>query len=1058
MHLPPTNYAGQQPSYHNGMTSIYSTRSHSMPSPNDLRPIQTMHTSNTPMITALQQPQHLNQSHPSQSQSNFILPPIPNTMPPWQPNGTRYFGSAQPRQESNSTTTPPKNHEGGNTHDSAPPSPPTLHERRNYPSSKHGATKPMSSQQVLDQLTSINTPDFVRKLFRMLEEPGDSNTVAWASAGDAFVVKNPTEFARIVLPRHFKHNNFASFVRQLNKYGFHKVKLSEESKAFGEQAWEFQHPAFHREHLELLEGIKRKTSAPRTVKAGNMSDDMTMDRNSSRQDDGGATGSGSIQNDSPRPGTPLSGKQPSSMQASTPPPAPPQQQYSIPPPKDSRSGPLQPPVYMHSHMMRPHLPQPIPTSSTSNNSSVTSQPLPPPLYTPVGLQLQQPTGPSPSPVLQQQLPILAHNGYHSYYIQQPLPQMQPVAPPILQSHVQQSSQQLSPPNSHDGDVKNPSPQMQQQPVMLPRPSQEAVISDLKIQLDRVTRLQSDMATYLNQMGRNCASISDEVVRLRQTVASQDATIQELLKHNGGIGGGGSSSSPHMSSPHMGTQDVGNWRAATSSSAGGSGHRGNQVNGNAVGPSAPGTPVLSPKSTGQTVPTPVAGSTNGNPMATSSQQPYNQPQMYQEPYTATPYWNAKSTSVSVSPNVKTAQQATPSLLQQPQPQPGAYPSFIPPDMQEDNEDMAPTSSSSNHAIALRPRSPSPSVSEIMREFILSPAHKADEDSDDEDGDGTLVVSKESLRQQQRKNEWKKMLSVLLVEDDKIMRELYAKQLSMAGYTFDVAVDGLNAVEIMTSNTSRGLKKKKYDIVLMDIIMPRLDGVGATTQIRQFDPWTPIISMTSSTTDNDVIRYFSHGMNDVLPKPFTRDMLSQMIDKWASSNIGSTILMQPSSAGNLGTRIEELDETDELDNPSPSSQQSKTEKSVVASSSPSNKRTIILPDLMMNYLPTSTSSSSVLPRHLQATPDTTPTFGSSLPGDILDRDVDGWNSFQPVVTSVVAEKGKGGYGGLPSPETFMSDEGDSDDGVEGKRKRREDVAVVEKEERGGGVRRGKRLRAG
>ncbi|KAF9574958.1 kinase-regulated stress-responsive transcription factor skn7 [Lunasporangiospora selenospora] len=61
------------------------------------------------------------------------------------------------------------------------------------------------------------------------------------------------------------------------------------------------------------------------------------------------------------------------------------------------------------------------------------------------------------------------------------------------------------------------------------------------------------------------------------------------------------------------------------------------------------------------------------------------------------------------------------------------------------------------------------------------------------------------------------------------------------------------------------------------MPRLDGLSATTQIRQFDAMTPIISMTSNTTANDVMTYFANGMNDILPKPFSKASLLSMLEK-------------------------------------------------------------------------------------------------------------------------------------------------------------------------------------
>ena len=57
----------------------------------------------------------------------------------------------------------------------------------------------------------------------MLEDTSFADVVSWGPAGDCFVVKDMNEFTKTILPRMFKHSNFASFVRQLNKYDFHKV-------------------------------------------------------------------------------------------------------------------------------------------------------------------------------------------------------------------------------------------------------------------------------------------------------------------------------------------------------------------------------------------------------------------------------------------------------------------------------------------------------------------------------------------------------------------------------------------------------------------------------------------------------------------------------------------------------------------------------------------------------------------------------------------------------------------------------------------------------------------
>lgn len=57
----------------------------------------------------------------------------------------------------------------------------------------------------------------------MLEDTSFAHVVSWGPRGDCFVVKDMNEFTKSILPRMFKHSNFASFVRQLNKYDFHKV-------------------------------------------------------------------------------------------------------------------------------------------------------------------------------------------------------------------------------------------------------------------------------------------------------------------------------------------------------------------------------------------------------------------------------------------------------------------------------------------------------------------------------------------------------------------------------------------------------------------------------------------------------------------------------------------------------------------------------------------------------------------------------------------------------------------------------------------------------------------
>ncbi|KAG6390205.1 hypothetical protein SASPL_151687 [Salvia splendens] len=73
-----------------------------------------------------------------------------------------------------------------------------------------------------DSSRSLPTP-FLTKTYQLVDDPAIDDVISWNEDGSGFIVWNPTEFARDLLPKYFKHNNFSSFVRQLNTYGFRKV-------------------------------------------------------------------------------------------------------------------------------------------------------------------------------------------------------------------------------------------------------------------------------------------------------------------------------------------------------------------------------------------------------------------------------------------------------------------------------------------------------------------------------------------------------------------------------------------------------------------------------------------------------------------------------------------------------------------------------------------------------------------------------------------------------------------------------------------------------------------
>jgi len=111
-----------------------------------------------------------------------------------------------------------------------------------------------------------NVPAFLAKLWKMVDNPETDELISWSDEGTSFIIKNQPEFARSLLPYYYKHSNMASFVRQLNMYGFHKVMSVESGGLKGDRdEIEFAHLYFLRGQEHLLDQIKRKvSSAPKS--------------------------------------------------------------------------------------------------------------------------------------------------------------------------------------------------------------------------------------------------------------------------------------------------------------------------------------------------------------------------------------------------------------------------------------------------------------------------------------------------------------------------------------------------------------------------------------------------------------------------------------------------------------------------------------------------------------------------------------------------------------------------------------------------------------------------
>ncbi|XP_012586151.1 PREDICTED: heat shock factor protein 4 [Condylura cristata] len=109
-------------------------------------------------------------------------------------------------------------------------------------------------------------PAFLSKLWALVGDPGTDHLIRWSPSGTSFLVSDQSCFAKEVLPQYFKHSNMASFVRQLNMYGFRKVVSMEQGGLLRPERdhVEFQHPSFVRGHEQLLERVRRKVPSLRS--------------------------------------------------------------------------------------------------------------------------------------------------------------------------------------------------------------------------------------------------------------------------------------------------------------------------------------------------------------------------------------------------------------------------------------------------------------------------------------------------------------------------------------------------------------------------------------------------------------------------------------------------------------------------------------------------------------------------------------------------------------------------------------------------------------------------
>lgn len=104
-------------------------------------------------------------------------------------------------------------------------------------------------------------------------------------------------------------------------------------------------------------------------------------------------------------------------------------------------------------------------------------------------------------------------------------------------------------------------------------------------------------------------------------------------------------------------------------------------------------------------------------------------------------------------------------------------------------------------------------------------------------------------------------ILLVEDNGISAEIYTEMLTDEGYHVDWAEDGTYALEMISA------KPDYYDLILMDIQMPKLNGYDTSIQLRKRGIKVPIVAMSANIYSENSLLVSASGMNDYIAKPLT-----------------------------------------------------------------------------------------------------------------------------------------------------------------------------------------------
>ncbi|CAD6884186.1 unnamed protein product [Tilletia laevis] len=683
---------------------------------------------------------------------------------------------------------------------------------------------------VLPPIPTKGASDFVKKLFNMLDDELYEPIVSWGPTGETFVVKNMNDFTKHVLPRHFRHSNFASFVRQLNKYDFHKIKHANASddmdpmaniSASGDQIWEFKHPEFVRGREDLLDSVKRKPPTGKKLGKGNGDD---------------------------RDGSPPLAENPSEMAKEA------AEGYSELKGQVATLTAVQEQMDRHIKGLTRQYQGIIGEMLTVQRNMVQQDQFMQNLIqylmsmdnerskTPA-LKLEDGASSSQNTLNSSDGPFLGPQEARQY----------------IGSYADVARASFSQMSEITRRIQSAHQDMQNNRTGTPAAS----IHDLGHASGSGTDSASGRTTQSGSPRSGSAAVSPENAYTPGAVGQGSGgengagnAESTITQRRHGFSTGSTATSPpqrmYLHPPHF--NDDGAGEIFNTTGGFGAGPLGNSFEAAGLRVFTVGT--LQPREDNPQddfshFSAPGGGGGRDGENEDHPRGSNGEPQGGKDA-AAGAHRHDRGESPGGS-RLGDGGLRVPNLEDLPE-------SMLKLDRRSS---IMPSGSGSPRNGSASPLPPGGSPHDSEASIATIPHSPAN------NGSGGVGSSLLRIRRSTYVPGWAVPPRVLLVDDDAMCRKLSSKFLQVFGCAIDVAVDGVNAVNKMNL--------EKYDLVLMDIVMPNLDGVSATSLIRQFDPRTPIISMTSNSQPNELLTYMQNGMTDILPKPFTKEGLLNMLEK-------------------------------------------------------------------------------------------------------------------------------------------------------------------------------------